>query len=87
MTGIHSLSGKILKMRGKKSFGLIAKELGVSRNVVAGVRHRADYPGDKRRAGRDDPRHKSEGKRGGSLPRLIRARQTLKLGRPFGASE
>jgi len=36
---------KILAMRGKKSFALIAKELGISRNVVAGVCFRADHPG------------------------------------------
>jgi hypothetical protein len=30
-------------MRGRKSFGVIARELGISRNVVAGVCFRADY--------------------------------------------
>lgn len=41
-------NAKILSLRGKKSFGLIAKELGISRNVVAGVMFRANWPADKR---------------------------------------
>lgn len=40
----HPLAKKVLKLRGQKSFGLIAKELDVSRNVVAGICFRADYP-------------------------------------------
>jgi len=35
---------KILSMRGLKSFTLIAKELGISRSVVAGVCWRHDWP-------------------------------------------
>lgn len=35
---------KILKLRGKKSMGLIALEMGVTRNAVAGVFFRADWP-------------------------------------------
>jgi hypothetical protein len=34
----------ILAMRGRKSYGLIAKELGITRSTVAGVCFRADYP-------------------------------------------
>lgn len=34
----------IIALYGKKSFGLIAKELGISRNVVAGVIFRHNYP-------------------------------------------
>lgn len=34
----------IMAMRGRKSYGLIAKELGVTRSTVAGVCFRADYP-------------------------------------------
>jgi DNA invertase Pin-like site-specific DNA recombinase len=37
---------KILKMRHRKSYGLIAKELGISRNIVAGVCFRADWPAE-----------------------------------------
>lgn len=33
----HPLTEKIMKLHGKKSYGLIAKELGITRNVVAGV--------------------------------------------------
>lgn len=39
------LRNKILRMRGKKSYGLIAEELGISRNSVAGVMFRAAHPG------------------------------------------
>lgn len=39
---------RILAMRGKKSMGLIAKELGLTRNVVAGVFFRADHPPQER---------------------------------------
>lgn len=35
---------KILRLRGKKSFGLIAKDLGLTRNIVAGVCFRHDHP-------------------------------------------
>lgn len=37
-------NAKILALRGKKSFGLIARELGISRSTVAGVCFRADWP-------------------------------------------
>lgn len=40
----HPLADKILALRGKKSFGLIARKLGVSRNIVAGVMFRAAWP-------------------------------------------
>jgi hypothetical protein len=43
----HPLASKILKLREKKSYGLIGKELGVSRNVVAGVMFRARHRGKK----------------------------------------
>ena len=42
-TTIKIRDAKILSLRGKKSFGLIARELGLSRNVVAGVCFRADW--------------------------------------------
>lgn len=41
-------NAKILALRGQKSFGLIAKELGITRNVVAGVVFRHDWPPDLR---------------------------------------
>jgi len=44
----HPLTEQILALRGKKSHGVIAKELGVTRNVVAGVCFRADHPGKKK---------------------------------------
>lgn len=34
----------VLALYGKKSFGLIAKELGISRNVVAGIVFRSIHP-------------------------------------------
>lgn len=37
-------NAQILALCGAKSFGLIAKKLGISRNVVAGVIFRATYP-------------------------------------------
>lgn len=37
-------NAKILSLRGKKSFSLIAEELGITRNVVAGVMWRANWP-------------------------------------------
>lgn len=40
-----ALRARILRMRGKKSYGLIAEELGVTRNVVAGVLFRQRHPG------------------------------------------
>jgi hypothetical protein len=43
-TEIKIRNAKILSLRGKKSFGLIAKELGISRHAVAGVCFRADWP-------------------------------------------
>jgi hypothetical protein len=42
-----ALKTEILRWRGKKSYGLIAKELGTTRNVVAGVCFRADHSGRK----------------------------------------
>jgi hypothetical protein len=35
---------KILALYGKKSFGLIARELGITRNIVAGTVFRSQYP-------------------------------------------
>lgn len=46
---------KILALYGKKSFGMIAKQLGISRNVVAGVVFRDTYP----------PRHRIPSPNGG----------------------
>lgn len=46
-TTIKIRNAKILSLRGKKSFGLIARELGLSRNVVAGVCFRADWSTDR----------------------------------------
>lgn len=37
-------NAKILALRGRKSFGVIAEELGISRSVIAGVCWRADHP-------------------------------------------
>jgi len=39
---------KIIAMRGTKSYGVIAKELGVTRATVAGVIFRHDWPKEKR---------------------------------------
>lgn len=41
---------RILALRGTMSFGLIARKLNISRNVVAGVCWRADWPHKLRRA-------------------------------------
>ena len=46
----HPLTEKIMKLHGKKSYGLIAKELGITRNVVAGVIFRNSWPIELRRA-------------------------------------
>jgi hypothetical protein len=35
---------RILAVKGKKSFGLIALDLGITRNIVAGVCFRASHP-------------------------------------------
>lgn len=40
----HPLAETVLALRGQKSFGLIAKDLGVSRNVVAGIVFRTVHP-------------------------------------------
>jgi hypothetical protein len=37
-------NARILALRGKKSLLLIARQFGVSKGVVAGVFHRADWP-------------------------------------------
>lgn len=37
-------NAKILALRGQKSLGLIAREIGLTRNIVAGVCWRADWP-------------------------------------------
>ncbi len=42
--GNTDLISKVLSLRGEMSFGLIAKKLGVSRNVVAGICFRVDWP-------------------------------------------
>jgi hypothetical protein len=49
----HQRNKTILSLRGKKSYGLIAKELGITVGTVAGVCFRSDWPaasrsGDKR---------------------------------------
>lgn len=51
----------ILALYGKKSFGLIAKELGISRNTVAGVVFRYNYP----------PRHRVCSKNSGGSPNMV----------------
>ena len=38
---------RILSLRGKMSFAMIAARLGISRNAVAGVCWRADWPSEK----------------------------------------
>lgn len=44
----EELRKKALKLRGKKSMGLIARELDVTRNVVAGMFFRNSHPGEKK---------------------------------------
>ena len=39
---------QIIALRGRKSYGLIAKELGITRATVAGVIFRHDWPKEKR---------------------------------------
>lgn len=51
-------NAKILALYGKKSFGLIAKELGISRNTVAGVVFRHNYPADIRNSAPNGCRNK-----------------------------
>lgn len=71
MTDSHPLAPEILRLRGRKSYGLIAKELNVTRNVVAGVIFRHDWPVEKRVADRHDPTKRNRsgtGKRGGPRP-------------------
>lgn len=60
-TTIKIRNAKILSLRGKKSFGLIAKELGIKRGAVSGVCFRSDWPADKRVR---SPRGKSPNKAG-----------------------
>jgi hypothetical protein len=43
----HPLANEVLKLRGKKSMGLIARQFGVTRNVVAGIFFRAAHPGER----------------------------------------
>jgi hypothetical protein len=76
-TTIKIRNAKILSLRGKKSFGLIARELGISRNVVAGVCFRADWPAATRVAssGRSKRNKCGMGYRTGS-----RAEETLPCG-------
>ena len=50
---------RILSLRGKMSFAMIAARLGVSRNAVAGVCWRADWSGEnlmRERSGRAGPK-------------------------------
>jgi hypothetical protein len=65
---IDERNAKILSFRGQKSFGLIAKEMGLSRNVVAGVMFRADWPLEQRvSAPGDDRKNRSgTGRKGGA---------------------
>jgi hypothetical protein len=69
-------NAKILKLRGQKSYGLIAKELGITKSTVAGVCFRADWPPEKRvSAPGDDRKNRSgTGRKGGHRPF---AKQTL----------
>jgi len=52
---------QILAMRGKLSFSLIAEHFGISRNAVAGIMWRANWPPEKRVC---SPRSKSPNKCG-----------------------
>ncbi len=61
-------NAKILALRGQKSFGLIARELGITRQAVAGVCWRADWPHEKRISAKGDDRknHSGTGRKGGA---------------------
>ncbi len=50
MRHTHPIATEVLKFRGKKSYGLIARELGITRNKVAGIIFRANHPIKERRA-------------------------------------
>lgn len=68
---------KIIALYGKKSFGLIAKELGITRSVVAGVVFRNNYPAEVRASTPQGCRNKiGTGHHGGRTY----ARKTLKPG-------
>lgn len=77
----QQLNAKILRLRGKKSFGLIAKELGITRNVVAGVMFRDNWPIELRVSapGERFKNRSGTGRRGGGHPH---ADKTLPMGRP-----
>jgi hypothetical protein len=55
-----SLRKRILALAGKKSYGLIARQLGISRNAVGGVIWRARVP-RKTRASSPNGRHNKLG--------------------------
>lgn len=40
----ESIRTRVLALKGKKSYGLIAKEVGLTRNQVAGIMFRASHP-------------------------------------------
>jgi len=74
------LRARALRMRGDKSMGLIARELGVSRNVIAGLFFREDHPGQRMTGsghrGNSTPAKQvisRGGKRGRRAPRTTRA--------------
>lgn len=62
-TGLLAANGPrnaaILKLRGAKSFTVIAAELGLTRNVVAGVMFRARHPANTRYSSSHGRRNKT----------------------------
>lgn len=73
---------RILKLAGKKSYGLIAQQLGTTRNVVAGVVFRDKYPSRHRVC---SPNSTSPNKTGvGHRGNGPYAPKTRKLGAPVG---
>jgi len=75
----EQIKAAVLAMRGKKSFSLIARDLGISRNAVAGLLFRQDHAGQRTTGtGRHGGGHKyaKECLLMGSPPRFRRPRST-----------
>lgn len=80
------LRSKALALRGKKSMGLIAKELGITRNQVAGIFFRHAHPGQRftgagRGGGKNQKAAKQVIRQGGKPGRTCRWHVRKALGR------
>lgn len=82
----HPLAPKALALRGRKSMGLIGKELGVTRNVIAGIFFRADHPREECIARTGDHRMIGTGHGPPAPPyRWPKKRLPSRWGTPFGS--